>query len=330
MARLVRVIFLLVGVGLLAVLFTRTDLAAVRAYMREMGWTFPLIFLPYIAVYLCDTVGWRWAFGPTVRIRFRTLFLTRVAGEAINNLTPFAYLGGEPVKAHLLTRFHIPMIEGMAASIIAKLLVSISQFMFVTLGGILAISHLVTRPAILWALVGVVLGAGGLLAGLSRGLQRGLFMQLFRLLDRWQLTPSILERWRAQLRLLDETIAGFYQHHARRVGWSLLFHFLGWLLGGLEVYTIFYAVGRSIHLTEAIAIEALVTVAKALAFFIPAGLGVQEGGNVLTLAVFGFSASLGVTFSLLRRLRELVWISLGLVVLLRHYGWRSPPASWSG
>jgi uncharacterized protein (TIRG00374 family) len=265
-----------------------------------------------------------------VRIRFRTLFLTRVAGEAINNLTPFAYLGGEPVKAHLLTRFHIPMIEGMAASIIAKLLVSISQFMFVTLGGILAISHLVTRPAILWALVGVVLGAGGLLAGLSRGLQRGLFMQLFRLLDRWQLTPSILERWRAQLRLLDETIAGFYQHHARRVGWSLLFHFLGWLLGGLEVYTIFYAVGRSIHLTEAIAIEALVTVAKALAFFIPAGLGVQEGGNVLTLAVFGFSASLGVTFSLLRRLRELVWISLGLVVLLRHYGWRSPPASWSG
>ena len=75
MARLVRVIFLLVGVGLLTLLFTRTDLAAVRAYMREMGWAFPLIFLPYITVYLCDTLGWSWAFGPTVRVTFGTLFL---------------------------------------------------------------------------------------------------------------------------------------------------------------------------------------------------------------------------------------------------------------
>ena len=58
----------------------------------------------------------------------------------------FAYLGGEPVKAHLLTRFQIPIIQGMAASIIAKLLISISQFFFVVLGGALALSYLVTRP----------------------------------------------------------------------------------------------------------------------------------------------------------------------------------------
>jgi glycosyltransferase 2 family protein len=330
MARLARVIFLLVGVGLLAILVTQVDLAAVRADMREMGWALPLIFLPYITVYLCDTLGWRWAFGPTVRVTFGMLFLTRMAGEAINNLTPFAYLGGEPVKAHLLSRFRIPMIEGMAASIIAKLLISIAQFIFVSLGGILAMSHLATRPDILWALVGVVIVAGGFLAGVSRGLQRGLFMQLFRLLDRWQLTPSILERWRTHLRRLDETIAGFYHRHPRHLVLSLLFHILGWLLGGLEVYAIFYAVGRSIDLTEAIAIEALASVAKGLAFFIPGSLGVQEGGNVLILALFGFSASLGLTFSLLRRLRELVWISLGLLVLLRHYGWRSPRASSSG
>ncbi len=330
MARLVRVLFLLIGVGLLAMLFTQVDLAAVRAYMREMGWAFPLIFLPYITVYLCDTLGWSWAFGPTVRVTFGTLFLTRMAGEAINNLTPFAYVGGEPVKAHLLTRFHIPMVEGIAASIIAKLLISIAHFIFVSLGGILAMSHLATRPDILWTLVGVVIVAGGFLAGLSRGLQRGLFTQLFRWLDRRQLTPSILEGWRTQLHRLDETIAGFYHRHPRQLALSLLFHFVGWLLGGFEVYAIFYAVGRSIDLTEAIAIEALASVAKGLAFFIPGSLGVQEGGNVLILALFGFSASLGLTFSLLRRLRELVWISLGLLVLLRYYGWRSPRASSSG
>jgi hypothetical protein len=50
---------------------------------------------------------------------------------------------------------------------------------------------------------------------------------------------------------------------------------------------------------------------------------VQDGGNVLLLAVFGYSSSFGLTFSLVRRMRELLWISMGLLVLLRHYGWRS-------
>jgi glycosyltransferase 2 family protein len=325
MGRLARVLFLFLGLGLLVVLVTQIDLAHVKLYLHEMGWAFPLIFLPYIAVYCCDTLGWRFAFGPTLAIPFRTLFLTRVGGEAINNITPFAYLGGEPVKAHLLTRFQIPIIRGMAASIIAKLLISISQFFFVILGGTLALSHLVTRPDVLWPLVVVILAVGVLLTGLSYGLRIGLFTLLFRVLDHWKLTPSFMEAWRVHLLQLDETIVGFSRRYPSQLILSLGLHFAGWLLGTLEVLAIFYAVGIPISITEAIAVEALASVVKALAFFIPGSLGVQDGGNVLLLAFFGYSSGLGLTFSLVRRMRELLWISMGLVVLLRHYGWRSRP-----
>ena len=325
MGRLGRVLFLLFGLALLVVLVTQVDLAKVKTYLAEMGWAFPLIFLPYIVVYCSDTLGWKFAFGPSLSIPFRTLFLTRVGGEAINNLTPFAYLGGEPVKAHVLTRFQVPIIQGMAASIIAKLLISISQFFFVILGGILALSHLATRPDVLWPLVVIILMVGVLLAGLSYGLRVGLFTMLFGLLDRWRLTPSSMERWRAQLHQLDETIGGFSRRHPWHLILSLGLHFMGWMLGSLEVWAIFYAVGISISVHEAIAIEALASVVKALAFFIPGSLGVQDGGNVLLLAFFGYPSSFGLTFSLVRRMRELLWISLGLLVLLRHYGWRSRP-----
>jgi glycosyltransferase 2 family protein len=325
MGRLARVLFLFLGLGLLMVLVTQIDLAHVKLYLHEMGWAFPLIFLPYIAVYCCDTLGWRFAFGPSLSIPFRTLFLTRVGGEAINNITPFAYLGGEPVKAHLLTRFQIPIIRGMAASIIAKLLISISQFFFVILGGTLALSHLVTRPDVLWPLVVVILAVGVLLTGLSYGLRIGLFTLLFRVLDHWKLTPSFMETWRVYLLQLDETIVGFSRRYPSQLILSLGLHFAGWLLGTLEVLAIFYAVGIPISITEAIAVEALASVVKALAFFIPGSLGVQDGGNVLLLAFFGYSSGLGLTFSLVRRMRELLWISMGLLVLLRHYGWRSRP-----
>jgi uncharacterized protein (TIRG00374 family) len=325
MGRLARVLFLLIGVGLLAVLLTQINLSTVGMYMREMGWAFPLVFLPYAVVYVCDTIGWKFAFGPSTSIPFRALFLTRIAGESINNLTPFAYLGGEPVKAHLLTRLHIPMVEGMAAAIMAKLLISMAQFAFVILGGALAMSHLVTRPDLLWTLVVVMMAGGAGLGLLTRALHVGLFTQIYNLLDRWRLTPSLLERWRDHLRSLDATIVGFYRQHPRHLGFSLLWHFLGWVTGSLEVFALFYAVGVPLRLTEALAIEALASVAKGVAFFIPGSLGVQDGGNVLIIALFGFPPSLGLTFSVVRRMRELVWISLGLLILLRHYGWRSQP-----
>jgi uncharacterized protein (TIRG00374 family) len=325
MGRLARVLFLLLGIGLLAVVLTKINLTTVGMYMREMGWSFPLIFLPYIVVYFCDTLGWKFAFGPSTTIPFHTLFLTRMAGESINNLTPFAYMGGEPVKAHLLTRLHIPMVEGMAAAIMAKLLMSMAQFAFVVLGGALAMSHLVARPDILWTLVVVVVAGGAVLGILTHGLRVGLFTQIYHLLDRWKLTPFVLERWREHLRRLDETIVGFYRRHPRHLGLSLLWHFIGWTLGSFEVLALFYAVGLPIPLTEALAIEALASVAKGVAFFIPGSLGVQDGGNVLIVALFGFPPSLGLTFSLVRRMRELTWVSLGLLILLRHYGWRSHP-----
>ena len=50
-------------------------------------------------------------------------------------------------------------------------------------------------------------------------------------------------------------------------------------------------------------------------FFIPGSLGAQDSGNVLVQRAFGYSDVTGVTFVLLRRFRELVWIGIGLFCL---------------
>lgn len=44
--------------------------------------------------------------------------------------------------------------------------------------------------------------------------------------------------------------------------------------------------------------------------------GAHDGGNLLLLQAFGYSDVTGITFALLRRFRELVWIRIGLVYLL--------------
>ena len=49
--------------------------------------------------------------------------------------------------------------------------------------------------------------------------------------------------------------------------------------------------------------------------FLPMQLGVQEGGFVLSIAALGLSAALGIFVSIICRVRELLWIAVGLILM---------------
>src|SRR2546426_12156751 len=85
--------------------------------------------------------------------------------------------------------------------------------------------------------------------------------------------------------------------------------------GAVEVYLILYVLGLPVDGRTAIAIEALAVFAKGGTAFIPGSVGGQEAGTVLVFVAFGLTEQAGVTFALVRRLREIVWVAFGLWVL---------------
>ena len=54
---------------------------------------------------------------------------------------------------------------------------------------------------------------------------------------------------------------------------------------------------------------------KFLAFAIPGALGVLEGGYMVAFSALGLGSDLGLSFTLIRRLRMVLWSTAGLVVL---------------
>jgi uncharacterized membrane protein YbhN (UPF0104 family) len=96
----------------------------------------------------------------------------------------------------------------------------------------------------------------------------------------------------------------------------LAIFFLAWLAETLEVYAILYYLDVNIDVWTAISIAALTVFIKGGTFFIPGSLGAQEGGYTLLLMSFGYSEVTGITFALIRRLREILWILFGLVCLM--------------
>ncbi len=318
------------GLALFGFLVYQVGPGAIFEAFHRLGWLTPLVVAPYLAVYFVDSLGWGTALSCCLTDsgsdrpplpRLGTLFAIRAAGEAVNAITPTAYLGGEPVKAWLLKRDGIPLVPGFASVLISKTALVLTQGIFVLLGLLVALHR--SRPALslpLLAFGGLLLG-GGLAVLLIGAQRRGLFGLLLKLSRRWSGREALLVSWEADIRSLDQTLRQFYDGRGRDFLVCSGLHLLGWLLGCFEVYGALWMLGSPVAFPVALSLEALSGVAKLAAAIVPGSLGVQEGGQVVLFVAFSLGAPLGMTFSLLRRGRELLWVGFGLAVLARRQGW---------
>ena len=59
---------------------------------------------------------------------------------------------------------------------------------------------------------------------------------------------------------------------------------------------------------------------------VPASLGALEGGNVAIFAAFDIGGAIALTYTLVRRLREIVWVAAGFLAS-SLISWRLTPRS---
>ena len=294
-----------------------------------------VILLPSVLMYLCEAYGWRLTLGIQAhRLSFWRLWAIRTAGEVVNMTTPAAYVGGEPLKAYLLKRYGVPIVDAMASVVTAKTIMTLAEVLFVLVGIVLSVwtmsaSEAPSRDAtgsstpVGAAMFTVTVLLFGMFVFVTMQ-RRGLFIGLLGLLRRCRIRISYLESREEKLRALDGAINGFYARDRRALVLSIGMFFMGWLAESLEVYVMLYCIGPPTDVPTAIAIGALAVVIKGGAFFIPGSIGAQEGGYLLLLMAYGYSNLAGITFAILRRVRELVWILIGLVCLAALGGFRTP------
>jgi uncharacterized protein (TIRG00374 family) len=278
-----------------------------------------VILLPSLLMYVVEAYGWQVTLGPSGRhVPFWRLLAIRTAGEVVNMTTPTAYVGGEPLKAYLLRAHRVPVVDGMASVVIAKTTMTIAEVVFILLGIALGFWILGQNGSPGQLIAAALLGVGLLLFGTVAFVfvqRRGLFIWVLEMLRAIGWRIGYLEAREEQLRSLDRTILDFYQHDRPAFYSSTGLFFLGWMAEALEVFVIIAYLGGPALALSAVSIGALSVFIKGGTFFIPGSLGAQDGGNLLLLKAFGYSDVTGITFALLRRFRELVWIGIGLLCL---------------
>lgn len=308
----IRLVLLACGATLFGVLVIQIGPDAIAASLYRLSWgLLVLVFFPFSLMTVFDTLGWRFAFRRD-GVPFRSLLSARMAGEAFNVITPTASVGGEPVKAWLL-RHHVPLDESLPSVIVAKTTITIAQGLFLLLGIALAWPILPPGSRLLygmaWLLVIEIIAVGGFVT-----------VQVIGLLGKGE---GVLGRlgllWGAQrihgLVRLDDALLHFYRREPRRLLLSVGSHFVGWVLGAFETYLILRLLGVPVSVVTATVIEAFGTAVRFATFLVPAGIGALEGGHVAVFAALGLGAHTGLSFSVVRRVREATWVGLGLIVL---------------
>jgi glycosyltransferase 2 family protein len=249
-------------------------------------------------------------------LRFAELFAARIAGEAVDYVTPTAQLGGQPVMASMVRR-KLRMAAGLATVMIASLAEAIGQIGFVAGALLIAIPMEQQVASLFWAVIGGLALALALIAGFFFVQMKQPFSHLL------DAASGIVPMFRdAQVKEsaaeADTILKDFYANHRMRMVASCACYLFAWSMGPVEIFILLRLLHQPAPLMVLLVVEAVGQLIERATFLIPAKLVSQEGGKALIFAVLGYPAGVGFVVGLLRRIKELVWVLFGLISLAAY------------
>jgi hypothetical protein len=317
--RWLRAVAFLLGLVVLALLVTESGPAVILERLVTSGWVVGPLVLLWGFTYACNARAWQLLVPERPpEFTFGRAFLITVAAFAMNFATPLLALGGEPIKINAAT----PSLGSQRAvgSVVSfRFLHAIAHVVVFLLAVIPAVMLLPHTPLVLTILA---LGAAILLllaVFLLSQHRLGVFERGLGLIGRIPLLRRLaprLERHRPMLRAMDVELTAVHRAGPGHFTGALLTELAGRMVCTLEYFVILWGLGLGHDLPRAFLIANLSSIITNLLFFIPFEMGAKEGGAYAIFGWLGLDPTFGTAAALLSRVRELVWLAIGVGCLL--------------
>lgn len=312
-----RLIFFLLGLAFFAVLLVQLNPAVLWDYLKRVRFGFLAILGVSLAWYAAYALAWEiFLRRLSNRVHWWDVFKIKVAGEAVNSITPLSWGGGDPVRILLLKK-HIPFAEGTASVVVDRTLNNLAIALFMLIGVLLAFA-VMDLPAYLKGAMLLLVAAvvGGALFFYFRSHQ-GLVQFFVDLLKKLRLKKSFSESTLAHVEEIDRNIREFYS--INKAGFAAAFglHFFGRLCGVAEIYLAARFLDFPLSWTDSYLLASLTVIINLLFVFVPGTVGVMEGAFAGVFALIKVDPALGTSLQIIRRLRMVFWTALGFFFMSR-------------
>ena len=275
----------------------------VAAALGELGagvLLLPLVYLLYLIVLV---VSWRMLFIAGREPGFLAMLNAAWIGGAVTTVVPVTTLGGEVIKARVLTHSGVRGADASASVVVDTTVQAVS----VVALGFIGVALLMSLNADDALVIGVAAGSALLGAGVA------VFVVLQRAGALGSLAKSAAARFASPLMNaaasntveVDEIIRAIYRRRGR-IELSSLIRISSRIALAGEIWLAAYFMGYTLTIWEALMLKSLIGSLRGVAFFVPNGLGVQEGAFVILGAVIGMPPDFAIAVSLASRARELI------------------------
>ena len=253
------------------------------------------------------------------KIPLLKLFKQNIAGFAVAYITPSVKLGGEPLKAYMLKKeCNVDIKTGSSAMIIDKFVETLGTI-FVGAIGLIILFLIPGIPIeVKVILFGIIFFGLVALYWIYRRTikKKGSFSSLFNLLRFYK-----IKKWKSLLKIIEDVEARmhrFFIFNKKEFIISFLIYLAYFILNIIEFKFLFLSFGIDASLIEII----LTIVVLGIVNFIPvpAALGFLEAGQSALYGLLKSSASIGLAFSLVIRLRNIIVTIIGFGIISHFSG----------
>ena len=317
---LLHVTAFLAGLAVVIVL-VYSNRATVSEALLDVGAGFLLLVSLNLTRHLMRAASMYRAVAPEQRtFKYRSAVAARFGGEAVTLFSAFTgpFLG-DATKVMLMKK-HIPVTHGASAVILDNILYYTSVIVLVLSGVVILVvnygSSGTTMSRVLLAIV-IAMVVTFTIFALAILFKITPLTHTIDILSKRNLAPAFLVKKRASILNVENNVFQFY--HNRPTDFFLVFgiSLCVQLVSITEVYFAMTFLGYAPTFTKAFIIESLTKIVNLTYGFIPANVGVYEGGNELILKTLGYGATpgLGVALALVRRGTSLCGNLIGVIIL---------------
>ena len=332
-------LFFVVGVLACVVMLFTFDVSFVELWehLCHAGyWLIPIIGV-WLIIYAVN--AWSWftiirskIAGTNEHVGFWRVYRLTITGYALNYATPVGGLGGEPYRIMELSK-DISTEHATSSVILYAMMHFFAHFwfwfssIFIYLA-LAAVGDLPINTAIATLLGIIIVFCLVAFYIFSKGYRNGLVVNVLGWIGHipglkgW--SRRFRERHADSLQNIDQQIAALHAEDKQAFYKSLVLEYLSRVIQSSEVLFMLLLFGIDngggfsgllITYLHSILIVSFTTLFANLIGFLPMQLGVQEGGFVLSIAALGLSAALGIFVSIICRVREIIWIAIGMLLV---------------
>lgn len=265
----------------------------------------------YALAFLCIATsilawGFRWKVFINIQgytIKTREILGNLLVGLAINNMTPFARLGGEPVRAYLLKkRNEVSYSDGFASVLADGSVFLVVTVMYVILT-IILIPFVINPPS--WLIIALFAFGGVMflfllaLTGIYRGSD-----YIIRFIEFLSSKIEYLEERKDEI---EEKYLEFRQsfkmclNDKKSLAKGISAVTFGKILNVLAYFLIFLALGHTVPILNILVVTGIAQIVLVLPIT-PGSLGIYEGTFVSAFVLLGFDPTISASAVLLQRL----------------------------